>query len=155
SSAIAIIRPGKSILKRPPPPQRGFFSLSSLSKLLPNSQASSFLHNGSVDESGNKPLKRAHFILPQMSTVYPISASNPPYTPNIKEEKRTIEERETERRKRIVRGNSCVSPLQKEEESWWGMDKVETFYAECCAGREEPANPKVSAALQVRLVSML
>jgi protein phosphatase 1 regulatory subunit 37 len=86
-----------------------------------------------------------------MSTVYPISSASPPYTPNIKEEKRGIEEREAERRKRIVRSNSFVGTVEKEEDGWWSLDKVETFYTECCAGREEPANPSVSAALQVRV----
>ena len=155
SSAIPILRPGKSILKRPPPPQRGFFSLSTLSKLLPTSPTSTTPPNGSFGESKDAPLKRAHFILPQMSTVYPISSANPPYTPNIKEEKRSIEEREAERRKRIVRSNSFVGPVEKEEDGWWSLDKVETFYTECCVGREEVANPTVSAALRVRAYSFV
>lgn len=86
-----------------------------------------------------------------MSTVYPISSASPPYTPNIKEEKRGIEEREAARRKRIVRSNSFVGPVEKEEDGWWSLDKVETFYTECCVGREELANPTVSAALRVRI----
>ncbi|KAF8509532.1 hypothetical protein BU17DRAFT_56039 [Hysterangium stoloniferum] len=148
SSAISIIRPGKSILKKPPPPQRNFFSLATFSKLLPTSPASPSHPNGPPGEQKGAPLKRAHFILPQMSTIYPISSASPPYTPNIKEEKRNIELREAERRKRIVRSNSFVGAVEKEEDEWWSMDKVETFYTECCAGREETANPTVSAALR-------
>lgn len=150
SSAIPILRPGKSILKRPPPPQRGFFSLSTLSKLLPTSPTNPTPPNGSLGISRDSSLKRAHFILPQMSTVYPISSASPPYTPNIKEEKRNIEEKEAERRRRIVRSNSLIGPVEKEEDRWWSLEKVETFYTECCAGREEAANPAILAALRVR-----
>lgn len=45
--------------------------------------------------------------------------------------------------------------VQKEEDGWWSLDKVETFYTECCAGREEVANPNVSAALHVRVPTIL
>ncbi|KIJ24330.1 hypothetical protein M422DRAFT_274922, partial [Sphaerobolus stellatus SS14] len=146
SSAVPIIRPGKSILKKPPPPQRGFFSLSTLSKLLPPGTGSNNAGGASTD-ADDAVLKRAHFILPQMSTIYPISSANPPHTPNIKEEKRNIELKEAERRRRIVRSNS-TGPLDKEEDDWWGMDKVETFYTECCASREEAALPAVLKALR-------
>ncbi|KAG2135178.1 uncharacterized protein EDB93DRAFT_1254322 [Suillus bovinus] len=96
-----------------------------------------------------KPLKRAHFILPQLVTVYPISSTNPPSTPNLKDEKRAIEEREAEtpeRRRRVVRGNS-IGP--NETEDWWNLDKVESFYRECCASREEEPDPAISAAFKV------
>ncbi|KIK36230.1 hypothetical protein CY34DRAFT_16515 [Suillus luteus UH-Slu-Lm8-n1] len=92
-----------------------------------------------------KPLKRAHFILPQLVTVYPISSVNPPSTPTLKDEKRAIEEREAERRKRVVRGNS-ISPNETEE--WWNLEKVESFYRECCASREEESDPAISAAFK-------
>lgn len=87
-----------------------------------------------------------------MSTVYPILAANPPCTPAIKEEKKMVEEKEAERRKRVVRGNSVSSrngPSDPEE--WWSMDKVESFYKECCAGREEDFDNAISAALKVSI----
>ncbi|GBE84362.1 hypothetical protein SCP_0603410 [Sparassis crispa] len=141
SSAVTIPTPGKSILKRPPPPQQPFFSLARLSKLLPTQQQTST----SNDEA--TALKRAHFILPEMTTVYPISAANPPSTPTLKEEKRSIEEREAERRRRIVRG-SPSGPDANSSEDWWSLDKVESFYRECCAGREEKPDAGISAAFK-------
>ena len=114
SSAVTIPTPGKSILKRPPPPQQSFFSLARLSKLLPNQTGSQ--PNGTSNDDA-KTLKRAHFILPEMTTIYPILAANPPSTPTLKEEKRSIEEREAERRKRIVRRNSLVAEPGTEEDT--------------------------------------
>ncbi len=143
SSAVTIPTPGKSILKRPPPPQQSFFSLARLSKLLPTQNQPNVTTN---DEAST--LKRAHFILPEMTTVYPIMATNPPSTPMLKEEKRSIEERELERRRRIVRGNNASTDSYAEDD-WWSMDKVEAFYRECCIGREETPEPAISAALKV------
>lgn len=144
SSAVTIPTPGKSILKRPPPPQQSFFSR--LSKLLPTQTQQA---NATQDEAAT--LKRAHFILPEMTTVYPISAANPPSTPSLKEEKKSIEEREAERRRRIVRGNSAVSDVNTPD-AWWNMDKVESFYRECCVGREEVPDAGISAAFKVCLI---
>lgn len=75
-------------------------------------------------------------------------ATNPPSTPMLKEEKRSIEERELERRRRIVRGNNASTDSYAEDD-WWSMDKVEAFYRECCIGREETPEPAISAALKV------
>ncbi|KAJ8463748.1 hypothetical protein ONZ51_g10047 [Trametes cubensis] len=139
SSAVTIPTPGKSILKRPPQTQQSF--LSKLSRLLPQTQQP----DATKDEAST--LKRAHFILPEMTTVYPIMATNPPSTPSLKEEKRTIEEREAERRRRILRGNPTGPDLNTEND-WWSMDKVEAFYRECCTGREETPDPAISAAFK-------
>ncbi|KAH7915505.1 hypothetical protein BJ138DRAFT_1187914 [Hygrophoropsis aurantiaca] len=136
SSAVTIPIPGKSILKRPPPVQTGF--LTRIKGFLPAPSPAP-----SNDEI--KPLKRAHFILPQLATVYPISSLNPPSTPTLKDEKRTIEDREAQRRKRIVRGNS-IGPNETEE--WWNLEKVESFYRECCASREEEPDAVISAAFK-------
>lgn len=111
---------------------------------------------------------------------------NPPSTPTLKEEKRLIEEREKERRWRVVRSNSILnSPSvsrpstpasttsgssaagviggskgsgssvdvkdMKEEELWWSLDKVESFYRECCEGCDEPVDKAISAAFKVRI----
>lgn len=147
SSAVTIPVPGKSILKRPPPPQQSFFSLARLSKLLPTQTQGAPAAEGA---DGRRTLKRAHFILPQLVTVYPISAANPPCTPTTKDEKRSVEQKEAERRRRIVRGNSH-GPDGEGEDDWWSMEKVESFYRECCEGREEFPFPPISAALKVRV----
>lgn len=141
SSAVTIPVPGKSILKRPPPAQQSLFSR--ITRFLPT-QAQPL--PASNDET--KPLKRAHFILPQISTVYPISSVNPPSTPTLREEKRAIEDREAERRKKVVRGNSS-SPGGQDVDEWWSMDKVESFYRECCAGCEEEPDSAITVALKV------
>jgi protein phosphatase 1 regulatory subunit 37 len=141
SSAVTIQVPGKSILKRPPPAQQSLFSR--ITRFLPTQAQTA---PASADET--KPLKRAHFILPQIATVYPISSVNPPSTPTLKEEKRAIEDREAERRKKVVRGNSN-SPGGQDVDEWWSMDKVESFYRECCAGCEEEPDPAITVALKV------
>ena len=139
SSAVTIPVPGKSILKRPPPAQTGI--LSRIKGFLPTQP--------SVSPSDDiKPLKRAHFILPQLAVIYPFSSVNPPSTPALKDEKKAIEDHEAERRKRIVRGNS-IGPNETEE--WWSLDKVESFYRECCTSREEEPDPAVSAAFKVSI----
>jgi hypothetical protein len=138
SSAVTIQIPGKSILKRPQQSQQTL--LSRIKGFLPAQSANT--------NNDTKPLKRAHFILPQIATVYPISSLNPPCTPSLKEEKKAIEDREAERRKRVVRGNS-VDPGSNETEEWWNLDKVESFYRECCASREERPNLTISAAFKV------
>lgn len=152
SSAVTIPRPGKSILKKPPPPQQSFFSLSRLSRLLPNQNQSSSSASSTTNAiRPDENLKRAHFFLPHLATVYPISAANPPTSAFIKEEKKTVEAREAERRRRIVRGNS-YGPGNPDTDEWWSMDKVESFYQECCVGREEEPHSGISAALKVSTV---
>jgi len=165
SSAVTIQIPGKSILKKPPPPQTSL--LSRITRFLPQSQAGGSTFgikssttgsgvNGGSGSGGNendddgRPLKRAHFILPQIAIVYPISSVNPPYMPTLKDEKRTIEEREAERRRRVVRGNSAsLGSGTDTDDEWWSMDKVDSFYKECCAGCDEHPDPAISAAFKV------
>lgn len=144
SSAVTIPTPGKSILKRPPPPPTSLFGR--LTKLLPTQNAPA--PNDSQDDG--RTLKRAHFILPEMTTVYPIYATNPPSTPTLKDEKRSIEEKEAERRKRVVRRNSVNPDGGSPQEQWWSVEQVESFYRECCVGREEAPDPGISAAILVR-----
>lgn len=142
SSAVTIPTPGKSILKRPPQQQQTLFSR--ITKFLPS--ANQQQNNQSADDEA-KPLKRAHFVLPEIAIVYPISSINPPSTPSLKEEKRAIEDREYERRRRVVRG-APRSP-GAEPEGWWNLDKVESFYRECCAGCDEEPDPQISVAFKV------
>lgn len=183
SSAVTLPRPGKSILKRAPPPQQSFFSssISRLSKFLPAplpvpSQSSTNTNNNNGEPNQEQQretptthpqLKRAHFVLPYLTTVYPISTSNPPSGPNTRDEKRSVEVREMERRKRVVRGNSVSqlsSPITitsagpsgsgsgvRETEEWWSMERVDLFYKECCEGREEFPHEGVSAAFKVSI----
>ena len=67
-----------------------------------------------------------------------------------------IEEKEAERRKRVVRRNSVTSTPTSRESSesdeWWHMDQVESFYRECSVGREDNPDPAISAAFKVRLL---
>ncbi|KAJ6481179.1 hypothetical protein DFH09DRAFT_1464733, partial [Mycena vulgaris] len=176
SSAVTIPIPGKSILKKPPPVQASLFSRLSLSRFLPagdkpdphgtNGHAHGNM-NGKERErekereerdEAARVLKRAHFILPEIAVVYPISSAAPPSTPALRDEKRAIEERERERRRRVVRAGSMsdsASVLTNstgtgggEEGEWWAMDKVESFYRECCEGCQEPPDKGIAAAFK-------
>lgn len=147
SSANTIPVVGRSILKKPPPQPQSLFSR--ISKFLPTPQPTP--PTAAEDENeAKKPLKRAHFILPEIAIVYPISSLNPPSTPTLKDEKKAIEEREMERRRRVLRTLSFDAHGEETEE-WWPMEKVESFYRECCAGCEEEPDPQISAALKVRI----
>ncbi|KAG8785188.1 hypothetical protein FRC20_001275 [Serendipita sp. 405] len=149
--------PGPSILKHPPPPQPKFFSLSTIKTFLPNQMQSPSSPN--VYDDGGKgirgtALKRAHFILPSLSTTYPIWSGNPPASPSLEREKADIEERERMKRARLVRGNSVTSlrslslhsPSTTEE--FWSLEKVEQFYKECCLGRDEPIDLRIVSAIK-------
>lgn len=84
--------------------------------------------------------------------MYPISSVNPPSTPALKEEKRTIEDKEYERRRRVLRGNSGSE--KDGGDGFWSMEKVESFYRECCVGCDEHPDTAISAAFKV-IVSVL
>ena len=141
SSANTIPVAGRSILKRPPQQPQSLFSR--ISKFLPTTP-----QPGPEDDP--RPLKRAHFILPEIAIVYPISSINPPTTPTLKDERKAIEERELERRRRVLRTQS-IDASGEETEEWWPMDKVESFYRECCVGCDEKPDPAISSALKVRV----
>ena len=146
SSALTIQIPSKSILKRPSAQPPSLFSR--ITRFLPSPN-----HVAHINES--KPLKRAHFILPQLVTVYPISSVNPPSTPNLREEKKAIEDREADRRRRLVTGGASGNENGAEQSDdasdWWSLDKVESFYRECAAGSEEEPDPAISFAFKVRV----
>lgn len=150
SSAVTIQIPGKSILKRPPPTPPSL--LSRITRFLPTPNQPPTPNSA---EDASKPLKRAHFILPEIAIVYPISSVNPPSTPTLKEEKKAIEVKEAERRRRVVRGNSIAtsspvsSPAVGDTDDWWSLDKVESFYRECCAGCDEKPDPSITKAFKV------
>ncbi|KAF8340191.1 hypothetical protein F5887DRAFT_1076994 [Amanita rubescens] len=138
SSAVTIPVPGKSILKHSTPAQNTL--LSRITRFLPNQTQ---IQPSSEDV---QPLKRAHFILPEIAVVYPISSVNPPSTPTLKEEKRSIEDREYERRRRVLRGNSGSG--KDGSDDFWSMEKVESFYRECCAGCDEQPDTAISTSFK-------
>ncbi|KAK2467301.1 hypothetical protein APHAL10511_000536 [Amanita phalloides] len=140
SSAVTIPIPGKSILKRSAPAQNSL--LSRITRFLPNQIQA----QAQAPPDDEKPLKRAHFILPEIAVVYPISSVNPPSTPTLKDEKRAIEDKEYERRRRVLRGS--VGSATEGGDGYWSMDKVESFYRECCAGYDEDPDPAISAAFK-------
>ena len=111
SSALTIQIPSKSILKRPSAQPPSLFSRITMFLPSPN-------HVAHIDES--KPLKIAHFILPQFVTVYPISSLNPPSTPNLREEKKAIEDRQTDQRE------ESVSSLAEPAGTKMGLSRVTT-----------------------------
>lgn len=153
--------PLRPILKRPPPPPQPFFSftkniLSIGSKFLPPSAAGAapILPNGNVSHPssangvhGNgvvdhaSPLKRAHFIVPQLSTTYLISSAAPPSTPGLDEAKRDTEDREAERRQK-----------DSGEGTSWTVERIEDFYRECSKLRDESVLSGVTRGIQVRKV---
>ncbi|KAM6494674.1 hypothetical protein JOM56_009297, partial [Amanita muscaria] len=155
SSAVTIPVPGKSILKRPPPTNNSL--LSRITRFLPDAGFQNTPTNGNNTGSNNlrqtvdtaNALKRAHFVLPEIAIVYPISSMNPPSTPTLKEEKMNIEEREKERRRRVLSGRRTFgNGGEGEGESYWSMDRVESFYRECCAGCDEDPDSAISAAFK-------
>ncbi|KAJ3847736.1 hypothetical protein EV368DRAFT_68855 [Lentinula lateritia] len=140
TSSVTIPIPGKSILKKPPPPPTGLLSritsgisvngiggmsMGGLGKFFGSGtggNATSSLNSNlaTIPEPPvdtvpsslpplNPALKRAHFILPHMAVVYPISSSAPPRTPTTQMEKKAVENRERERRRKVVSGDSTGS----------------------------------------------
>ncbi|KAJ3732761.1 hypothetical protein DFJ43DRAFT_1072791 [Lentinula guzmanii] len=156
TSSERIPIPGKSILKKPPPPPTGLFSRitsgMSIGKLFggtttataasPNpDQTMLATMTAAESNSGSGGLKRAHFILPHMAVVYPISSNAPPRTPMTDVEKKAVEDRERERRKRVV----CGEP--ESGSGWWTMEKVDGFYRECCKASDVKPEEVISQAL--------
>ncbi|KAG5726140.1 Leucine-rich repeat-containing protein 68 [Termitomyces sp. T112] len=138
SSAVTIPIAGKSILKRPTQVHSSLFSR--ITRFLPT-------QSPTTPSDDSKPLKRAHFILPEIAIVYPISSVNPPSTPALKEEKKAIEDREFERRRRVVRGNASGSGFH-DADDWWSLDKVESFYRECCVQCDEQPDLGITTAFK-------
>ena len=86
-------------------------------------------------------LKRAHFILPHLSVVYPISSSAAPSSAELTESKREIENQARELRRK-----------EKEEGAGaWSLGRVEEFYRECCKIRDENVLGGVVGAFRVSL----
>ncbi|KAJ7083577.1 hypothetical protein C8R44DRAFT_894463 [Mycena epipterygia] len=165
SSAVTIPIPGKSILKKPPPVQASLFSRLSLSRFLLGqetagaSNAAAGLKDGKDGGSGSGKDKEKDESA-RMAVVYPISSLAPPSTPTLRDEKRAIEERERERCRRVVRAGSTGTSTDsasvltastgsvEDAETWWAMDKVESFYSECCEGCQEVPDKGITAAFK-------
>ncbi|KAJ3842459.1 hypothetical protein F5878DRAFT_555797 [Lentinula raphanica] len=155
TSSDRIPIPGKSILKKPPPPPTGLLSRitsgMSIGKFFGGTPATTATAGHAPEqvvtttpiagESSTGGLKRAHFILPEIAVVYPISSNAPPRTPMTDIEKQTIENREKERRKRVVSGEP------ENGTGWWTMEKVQGFYEECCRAMDVKPDEAISKAL--------
>ena len=89
--------------------------------------------------STQSPLKRAHFILPHLSTVYPISSQAAPSSAELTEARREIEEKARELRDKD----------KAEGAGAWSLGRVEEFYRECCKLRDENALGGVVGAFRV------
>ncbi|KAJ3755304.1 hypothetical protein EV360DRAFT_49950 [Lentinula raphanica] len=135
TSSDRIPIPGKSILKKPPPPPTGLLSR------ITSGMKQAVTTTPIAGESSTGGLKRAHFILPEIAVVYPISSNAPPRTPMTDIEKQTIENREKERRKRVVSGEP------ESGTGWWTMEKVQGFYEECCRAMDVKPDEAISKAL--------
>lgn len=152
--------PKKSILKRPPPPTKTFFSLGgltrdivlpgALSRLVPTNSssvnnfvpASKVIDDTSDENSGKKDqksLKRAHFILPRLTIVYPISTSTPPSSTELTESRNEID----------VKTAAALKKEKEEGSGAWSLGRIEEFYRECCRLRDEIPLGGVVGALRV------
>lgn len=87
----------------------------------------------------NPTLKRAHFILPHLSTVYPISSGAPPSSSEL-----TIARAEID-----ARTNAQREKEKEEGAGAWSLGRIEDFYRECCRLREEQVLGGVVGALRV------
>lgn len=111
---------------------------------------------GTAAANGNAPqanghavadqsLRRAHFIVPHLTTTYLISSAAPPSTPGLADAIRDIEDREAERRMR----DSGSEGLN------WSLERIEEFYRECCRLRDETVLVTVVRSIQVRVSGLM
>ena len=84
------------------------------------------------------PLKRAHFILPHLSTVYSFSANTAPSSAELTEARLEFEDKARQQRK-------------KEGAGAWSLGRVEEFYRESCRLRDELPLGGIIGALRVRV----
>lgn len=102
---------------------------------------SSYSNGSSIASTAptNPTLKRAHFILPHLSTVYPISSGAPPSSSEL-----TIARAEID-----ARTNAQREKEKEEGAGAWSLGRIEDFYRECCRLREEQVLGGVVGALRV------
>lgn len=121
----------KGILKRPAPAPKPFFSFTrdvlSISRLLgPTSQ---------LPTDGEPVLKRAHFIVPDIRVVYPISSDTAPSSTTQSESRLEIDAAERLRR-------------ETEQQQVWTAARVEALYRDVCRIRDERIDPTISAQIR-------
>ncbi|KAJ1305225.1 hypothetical protein OPQ81_000254 [Rhizoctonia solani] len=127
-------RSRKGILKRPAPAPKPFFSFTrdvlSISRLLgPGSPAQS------LNADGELVLKRAHFIVPDIRVVYPISSDTAPSSTTQSEARLEIDAAERLRR-------------ETEQQQAWTAARVEALYRDICKIRDERLDPTISAQIR-------
>ncbi|CAE6436311.1 unnamed protein product, partial [Rhizoctonia solani] len=125
----------KGILKRPAPAPKPFFSFTrdvlSISRLLgPGSTVTQ-----SLNADGEPVLKRAHFIVPDIRIVYPISSDTAPSSTTQSEARLEIDAAERLRR-------------ETEQQQAWTAARVETLYRDICKIRDEKVDPTISAQIR-------
>lgn len=128
----------KGILKRPATAPRPFFSFTrdmlSISRLLgPGGQPGGATPGMNDGERG--VLKRAHFIVPEMRVVYPISNTTAPSNTAQSEARLEIDAAERLRR-------------ETEQREGWTAARVEALYRDVCKLRDERVNPTISAQIR-------
>ncbi|KAG9119332.1 hypothetical protein FRC07_005689 [Ceratobasidium sp. 392] len=128
----------KGILKRPTQAPRAFFSFTrdmlSISRLLgPGGQPGGATPG--VPDGERAVLKRAHFIVPEMRVVYPISSANAPSSAAQSEAKLEIDEAERLRR-------------EAEYSQAWTAARVEALYKDVCKLRDERIDPTIAAQIR-------
>ncbi|CCO29988.1 hypothetical protein BN14_04012 [Rhizoctonia solani AG-1 IB] len=124
----------KGILKRPPPAPKPFFSFTrdvlSISRLLgPGSTPNP------LNADGELVLKRAHFILPDIRVVYPISSDTAPSSTTQSESRLEIDAAERLRR-------------ETEQQQAWTAARVEALYRDICKIRDERVDPTIAAQIR-------
>ncbi|KAG8752504.1 hypothetical protein FRC11_008293 [Ceratobasidium sp. 423] len=124
----------KGILKRPAPAPKPFFSFTrdvlSISRLLGPGSATQ-----SLNADGELALKRAHFIVPDIRVVYPISSDTAPSSTTQSEARLEIDAAERLRR-------------ETEQQQAWTAVRVEALYRDICKLRDERADPTISAQIR-------
>ncbi|EUC60325.1 protein phosphatase 1 regulatory subunit 37, putative [Rhizoctonia solani AG-3 Rhs1AP] len=124
----------KGILKRPAPAPKPFFSFTrdvlSISRLLGPGSATQ-----SLNADGELGLKRAHFIIPDIRVVYPISSDTAPSSTTQSEARLEIDAAERLRR-------------ETEQQQVWTAARVEALYRDICKIRDEKADPTISAQIR-------
>ncbi|QRV93312.1 protein phosphatase 1 regulatory subunit 37 [Ceratobasidium sp. AG-Ba] len=132
----------KGILKRPVQAPRPFFSFTrdmlSISRLLGPGGQPGGATPGVPDTGERAVLKRAHFIVPEMRVVYPISSANAPSSAAQSEAKLEIDEAERLRR-------------ESEYQQAWTAARVEALYKDICKLRDERVDPTISAQIHANV----
>ncbi|WRT66800.1 uncharacterized protein IL334_003763 [Kwoniella shivajii] len=92
----------------------------------------------STEKSKQKqPLKRATFVLPNLSITYPISSQGEPWSAKVTEDRRRIETNH-----RLLLSSSCGP-------QYWSSHRLVMLYESACRGREERPRVGIVRALEV------